>query len=124
MAVLEKAARLDDTTAVLSTLGEAYAEAGRVNDANRILRELDHRSRTSYVSPFLLAGVYLSLGDKNRALDLLDKAYQAHDWGLIWLKVGRKYDPLRSDPRFVALLHRMNFPANSAGFRGLVTGRQ
>jgi TolB-like protein/DNA-binding winged helix-turn-helix (wHTH) protein/Tfp pilus assembly protein PilF len=113
VAVLEKAARLDETNAVLSILAEAYADAGRIDDAHRILRELDQRSRNSYVSPFLLAGVYLSLGDKNRALDLYDKAYQAHDWGLVWLNVGLKFDPIRSDPRFVALLRRMNFPAKS-----------
>src|SRR5260370_14228550 len=78
--ILEKAAQLDDTNAVLSILAEAYADAARMDDAHRILRKLSQRSGTSYVSPFLLAGVYISLGDKNRALDLLDKAYQAHDW--------------------------------------------
>jgi tetratricopeptide (TPR) repeat protein len=112
VALLEKAARLDDTNAVLSFLGGAYAEVGRVADANRILLELDRRSTASSVSPFLLAQIYLSLHDTNRALDLLEKAYQAHDWGLIWLNVGLRFDPIRSDPRFLNLLHRMNFPQN------------
>lgn len=108
---LEKAAQLDDTTPVLAALGHAYGVGGRRDDALRILRTLEERSRTTYVPPFLLSAIYLALGDRNRTLDLLEQAYREHDWGLVWMKVAPKLDPLRSEPRFTELLRRMKFPA-------------
>jgi len=113
IATLEKAAQLDDTTPVLVALGHAYAIAGKVPEAKRILQQLEQRAKDSYVPPFLLSAVYLGLGDRGRALDLLDEAYQEHDWGLVWLNVAPKYAPLRNEPRFTALLRRMNFPQRS-----------
>jgi TolB-like protein/DNA-binding winged helix-turn-helix (wHTH) protein/Tfp pilus assembly protein PilF len=113
IATLEKAARLDDTTPVLVALGHAYAITGRVDDAKRILLKLERRAHDSYVPPFLLSAIYLGLGDREHALALLEKAYQEHDWGLVWLNVANKYDPLRSETRFIALMRRMNFPARS-----------
>ncbi|HEY6249436.1 MAG TPA: tetratricopeptide repeat protein [Candidatus Angelobacter sp.] len=113
IAVLEKAAELDDTTPVLVALGHAYGTAGKVDEAKRIVQKLEQRSHDSYVPPFLLAAVYLGLGDRQHCLDLLEKAYQEHDWGLVWLNVASKFASLRSDPRFLAILRRMNFPGNA-----------
>jgi hypothetical protein len=50
------------------------------------------------------------LGDMDRALKLLEAAFEEHDAELIYLKVDEEFDSVRSDPRFQALLHRMNFP--------------
>ena len=110
VSLLERAAQLDETNAVLSSLAGAYAAGGRAGDAHLVLQKLQARAQTTYVSQFLLANVYLELGDENRVLDLLESAYRQHDWGLVWINVGIKYDPLRSDPRFIALLENMNFP--------------
>jgi len=54
--------------------------------------------------------VYASLGDKDGAMRWLDQGYKEHDAFMILLKVWPAYDPLRSDPRFEALVRRMNFP--------------
>ena len=59
------------------------------------------------VSPFSTAMIYVGLGDKGRALDGLEKAYEARSWLLLWLKMDRIFDPLRSEPRFIALLKKV-----------------
>lgn len=114
IATLEKAAQLDDTTPVLVALGHAYAIAGKTAEARQILGKLQQRAHESYVPPFLLAAIYLGLGEREHALDMLEKAYQEHDWALVWLKVAPKYDSLRSEPRFMAIMQRMNFPQRAA----------
>ncbi|HEV8407580.1 MAG TPA: TIR domain-containing protein [Sphingomicrobium sp.] len=57
------------------------------------------------------AEIYAQMGDKDRAFAALNRAYEIKDAGLTALKVDAFLDPLRSDPRFTALLQRMNFPA-------------
>jgi hypothetical protein len=54
-----------------------------------------------------LAGVYAALGDKHEAFACLSKAYEKHDFFLVFLKVHPYMDPLRSDPRYTELLHRI-----------------
>ena len=63
-----------------------------------------------FIRPSLVAEVYASLGDKDEAMRWLDQGYTEHDAFMILLKVWPAYDPLRSDPRFEALVRRMNFP--------------
>jgi hypothetical protein len=58
----------------------------------------------------LIAALYVSLGDKARALEWLEKGYQQRDGAMIGLKVWQDWDPLRSDPQFQNLLRRMGFP--------------
>jgi hypothetical protein len=60
-----------------------------------------------YVSPAHTAWIYLALGDKRTALDLLKKAYEDRDQRLPWIKVDHNYDSLRSEPRFIALLKKV-----------------
>jgi hypothetical protein len=55
-----------------------------------------------------LAAVYATLGDREKTLQTLDKAYEERASALIYLKVDRAFDGVRSDPRVVALLRRMN----------------
>jgi TolB-like protein/DNA-binding winged helix-turn-helix (wHTH) protein/Tfp pilus assembly protein PilF len=57
---------------------------------------------------FDLAVAYGYLGDKNRAFEWLDKAYQEHSSWMAELKINPMNDPLRSDPRFEALVKRVN----------------
>ena len=51
-----------------------------------------------------------ALGDKDAAFAELEKAYQNHDWFLQRIKVDPSVDPLRDDPRFDAIVKRLNFP--------------
>jgi hypothetical protein len=62
-----------------------------------------------YVPPFNLAIVYLGLGDLDRGMDLLEQASADDSQWMMYLKIDRVFAPLRSNPRFVALMKKWNF---------------
>jgi hypothetical protein len=68
------------------------------------------QSKKQYVSPFYVAVVYIALGKTETAMDWMEKAFADHSNGLVFLKVEPELDPLRSNPRFIALQKRLNFP--------------
>lgn len=106
---LEKAKTMDAPPFVSAYLAYAYGAAG---DRDRALAELDgleQISRGGEEVPFNLALVYLGLGDHERALDYMERALAADSQMLGWLGLDAIFDPLRSEPRFVALLKRLNF---------------
>ena len=79
------------------------------------LEDLKKMSRDGKVLPFNLALVYLGLGDRARALDNLELALAADSQMMPWLGRDAIFDPLRSEPRFVALLNKMGVtPLNGA----------
>ncbi len=87
------------------TLAEAYAGAGRREDALRILEEV--RGSADHVN---VAYVYAALGEADAAFEWLEKAYERRQGELGWLQVAPVLDPLRSDPRFQDLLRRIGLP--------------
>jgi eukaryotic-like serine/threonine-protein kinase len=92
----------------LMGLAITYARMGKTADARNILNELLKRSERQYVSPDEIALVYASLGEKDQAFVWLDRAYDARSAFLITRILGcSNYDPLRSDPRFDALLRKI-----------------
>jgi serine/threonine-protein kinase len=92
---------------LLGWLGYAYAASGDRNNALKTIAELNRLASNGYVSPFYVAIVHLGLGDKDQALAGLAKAYEVRSQWLIWLKVDRIFDPLRSDARFGELLKKV-----------------
>jgi TolB-like protein/DNA-binding winged helix-turn-helix (wHTH) protein len=98
----------DDATAFLA---HAYAEAGRRDEAEKILARLMQKSKTARVSPYVIGTIYAGLHDNDRAFAFLEKAYQEKSPDILWhLRADVRLDNLRSDPRFQDLLGRMNFP--------------
>jgi len=95
---------------LLASLGHVYALSGERDKANKVLDELREMSKQRYVSPYLIAVVYVGLGDKDQAFAWLDKAYQDRTFLLIWLKVEPLFDSLRDDPRFADLQRRVGLP--------------
>jgi tetratricopeptide (TPR) repeat protein len=91
----------------LAGLGTAYAAAGRRADADRIVQELEDRSRTEYVSALWFADIATQLGEADRALEWLERAFENRTPALICLGVSPLYDSLRPDARFQALLSRI-----------------
>lgn len=97
--------------APLAALAHAFAVSGRRSEAQKILADLQQRSKAAYFSPYLIATIYAGLGEKDAAFELLEKLYQEKSPDLVWnLKADLQMDNLRSDPRFHALLRQTNFP--------------
>lgn len=82
----------------------------RLSDTEQSQTWINEAQQRGQVSPLTLARIYTRLGDNDQALALLELAYAEHKSQLAWLKVDRRWDPLRFDPRFQELLRRMNFP--------------
>jgi TolB-like protein/DNA-binding winged helix-turn-helix (wHTH) protein len=78
----------------------------------RAFEERDKRSKDVPVVP--MAFTYASLGDKDRAFAWLDKAVEQRNWMIIYLQRDDVWNPLRSDPRFKALLQRVGLPERVA----------
>jgi len=93
----------------LASLGCAYGLAGKKLQAQKVVAQLDEASKIHYVPAYLLALVHAALRENDKAFSWLEKAYEQHDSYLVRLRVEPLMDPLRSDPRFEKLLHRMNF---------------
>jgi TolB-like protein/DNA-binding winged helix-turn-helix (wHTH) protein/Flp pilus assembly protein TadD len=95
-----------DLNAVAS-LGHAYAVAGRRYDAEKVLHDLEQKSREGKASPYLPATIYAGLDEKDKALALIEKAYRDKSLDIGWiLKPDLRTDRLRSEPRFQAVLKR------------------
>jgi TolB-like protein/DNA-binding winged helix-turn-helix (wHTH) protein/Flp pilus assembly protein TadD len=95
---------------VLATLGYVYARGGHREEAQKTLALLRKRVGQRLVSPFYLASVYDGLGEKELAIDSLEKAYQARFSGIYDVESLPVFDNLRSEPRFQELLRRLHSP--------------
>lgn len=106
--LLEKAASLTNrSSGFIDLLAAAYARAGRRSDALRILAELKKRRQRGDAQAASLVIVYLGLGETEQAFFWLEEAYKERSNMLQFVKVHPLFDPLRSDPRFADLLHRV-----------------
>jgi tetratricopeptide (TPR) repeat protein len=88
-------------------LGYAYAISGDRAKAEQALRELEGLAKRQYVSPTALATIYLGLGNKEKCLDWLEKAYEEQDSACWYLKIDQIYDSVRNEPRFQALVQEV-----------------
>ncbi len=109
LAQLEQAVAIAPHNALyLAQLGEAYGLVGKLGEARDVLRQLDEVSRQRYVSPYHMAYVYTGLGEQEKAMDLLERAYEERAGSVYGVKGSFLFTTLRSHPRFKALLRRMN----------------
>ncbi len=94
--------------------GQAMLDAYQKGDYSAFIRtmlsEFQAVGRDSRSVPERLATSYLILGQKDKAMDALEKSYQQHAPNVIYLKADPYYDPLRTDPRFQALEHKLGLP--------------
>jgi len=88
-------------------LGYAYAISGERPKAEQILRELEEMAKRQYVNSSAFAAIYLGLGEKEKALDWLDVAYENQESACWLLKVDPIYDGVRNEPRFQALVEKI-----------------
>ena len=88
-------------------LGYAYAISGDRAKAEQALRELEELAKKQYVSPTAFVTIYLGLGEKEKALDWLEKAYEEQDSACWYLKIDQIYDGVRNEPRFQTLVQKV-----------------
>jgi tetratricopeptide (TPR) repeat protein len=108
LATLERArGALSGSPEVQADLALAHALAGDKDEAQRMLDSLMKESGDRYISPFLIASFHTGLGNFEDALDWLEKACDERVANVVFLRVDPAFDPLRSNPRFQALLTRI-----------------
>ncbi len=101
-----KEGAVENDPEIAASLGYAYGLAGRRSEAEAILSRLRALSQRRYVSGLYFAIVYTGLGDKDRAIEYLNKAYESRHPGLVLIRVDPIFDNLRSDKRFQELIKR------------------
>ena len=111
IAEYSKAVELNDDPSVLALLGQAYARAGQRDEAQKILVRLSGEARSRYVQAYSFVLMYLALGDKERAIDEMERGYRERDANVAQIKTDPMLDDLRGNQRFEALVNQI-IPAN------------
>jgi TolB-like protein/cytochrome c-type biogenesis protein CcmH/NrfG len=94
----------------LEGIGRSYAAMGDRARALHTIDQLKEIAKREYVSTFPIATIYLQLGEKDKALEYLEKTYEERNTvSLLLLNTDRQFDVLRSDPRFMKLMRQMHF---------------
>lgn len=115
IAEYRKAVELNDDPFVLALLGQAYARAGQREEAQKILARLSEEAKSRYVRAYSFALIYLASGDKERAIDEMERAYRERAGGdVVFIKVDPMLDDLRGNPRFEALVQKVLAPKNGS----------
>ena len=96
-----------------AALAQTFAAAGAPEKAIEIADELNELAKQRYVAPHFFAGIYVGLGEHDRAIEYLEKSCAEHCHWLIYLHIDPSMDDLRNDPRFQDLLRRVGLPAPS-----------
>lgn len=105
-----KAMEISGNSQIAVALAHAYSATGRKAEAEKILRDLERKSKETSASPYTMATIYAGLGENDKAFQFLEKAYSEKSLDLSWsLNSDLSLDSLRPDPRFQSLLRRMGF---------------
>ncbi|MBA3255979.1 MAG: protein kinase [Pyrinomonadaceae bacterium] len=91
-------------------VGIAYAKAGRRDKAEEMITRFGEIAKTQYIATCRIASIHVALGDRDKAFEELDKAFEVRDWELYRLNADTYWIPLRDDPRFKEMLKRLNLP--------------
>jgi TolB-like protein/Tfp pilus assembly protein PilF len=111
IAIAEQWLQTDPTNQfALRDAGVAYAKAGRREKAEEMIRRFREIARTQYVPACRLAAIYVALGEKDKAYEEFDQAFEARDWELFRIKTDPYWTSLQDDPRFKNLLQRVGLP--------------
>ncbi|HXE75090.1 MAG TPA: protein kinase [Candidatus Xenobia bacterium] len=112
LAAYETAAKLSDFAPVAELLrARVLAKTSRRNEALEVFTKIEPAAtRNPAGVSYHIAALFLTLGDRERTFEWLEKAHATHSEEMLIIKVDPVFDPLRSDPRFRQLLQQMNFP--------------
>ena len=107
----QKAIEISGNSRSAVALAHAYSAAGKKAEAEKILHDLERKSKETSASPYTMATIYAGLGENDKAFEFLEKAYSQKSLDLSsFLKSDLLLDDLRPDPRFQSLLRRMSLP--------------
>jgi serine/threonine-protein kinase len=109
IAALERSLAHSRHPFVLASMASVYGLAGRKGEALKLIDELKEKSRQHYIPAFHFAEAYSGLGE-DETMTWLERAYEEHDQGMADINAYPGFDALRSEPRFQALVRRMNLP--------------
>jgi len=110
----EKSVNLSSGSPLMrAALAQTFATAGAAQEAIQILDDLQKLAKERYVAPHFFAGIYVGLGEHDRAIEYLEKSYAEHCHWLIYLHIDPSMDDLRNDTRFQDLLRRVGLPTLS-----------
>jgi len=104
---LKEALRLSDSPEVLSEIGYAYGISGNTEEAEKALVVLENLSSKRVISLYHFATIYAGLGDREKALEFLQRCLEHRNWELRSLTTDPFWDNLRDDPRFVELVKKV-----------------
>jgi tetratricopeptide (TPR) repeat protein len=105
IALAERGVAMDRSPVALLMLAQAYGYAGQ---RDKVLPLLDEAaSKGAYVCPYESAAAYLSIGDNERAIALLNEAVEKRSNCLMFLRSDPRMRVLRDDPRYAGLLARV-----------------
>jgi serine/threonine protein kinase/tetratricopeptide (TPR) repeat protein len=111
IATIRRAREFDEeSTFLLACYGQTLAAAGHDEEAGEILAKLEETAGYRYVSLYHTALIYTFLGEKEKALDVLERSLDHHDAWLAWMGVEPAFDSLRGDPRFMAVFEKTANP--------------
>ena len=106
----EKFLSLSGGPELAASVEEDFKKSGYKGVLQSWLDGLTELSKHSYVSSYSIAESYMRVGEKQKAFEWLDKAYEEHDSGLVSVAVEPMFEPIRSDPRFKEIVSRMKLP--------------
>ena len=103
-------AALPDWVVTLAGIGNVEGVAGKKREARDMLAKLTALSQKKYVTPYGVALVYVGLGEKDHALNWLEKALEDRAHWLVWVRLDPRWNPLRDEPRFQKIVSHVGFP--------------
>ncbi len=111
IAEFQKASELNNDPYSLAALGQAYARIGQQEEAKKILARLNKEAKSRHAAPYAMALINLGLGEKEHAIDELERAYAEGETNYLFVvKVDPLLDELRGQPRFEALVQKIVEP--------------
>jgi serine/threonine protein kinase/Tfp pilus assembly protein PilF len=109
LSLMQKAMQLGGHKQLLiSNWGMINAAAGNREEAMRAMNDL--RNLATYSLPLFQARIYAALGNNDEAMKNLEQVYNDRSESAVWLKVDPSMEPLRKDPRFIALIRKVGLP--------------
>jgi tetratricopeptide (TPR) repeat protein len=104
----------DGTVEVGAGLGHALGQAGKTELAKEMTAFYDEAAKENYLPSVQRAFIHIGIKEYDKAMELLEQAYEEQSWFLIFMQIEPWYDPIRNDPklnkRFNAIIDKMEFP--------------